>query len=54
MLLLIRPILFRFLQSEGVKKLVMDLSRLIALRLTTPPTTKCAPCAVEPVSGDES
>ena len=25
MLLLIRPILFRFLQSEGVKKLVMDL-----------------------------
>ena len=25
MLLLIRPILFRFLQSEGVKKLVVDL-----------------------------
>ena len=25
MLLLIRPILFRFLQSDGVKKLVMDL-----------------------------
>jgi|TARA_R100000030_G_scaffold11625_1_gene7774 hypothetical protein len=25
MLLLIRPILFRFLQSEGVKKLVIDL-----------------------------
>ena len=25
MLLLIRPILFRFMQSEGVKKLVIDL-----------------------------
>ena len=25
MLLLIRPILFRFLQSDGVKKLVVDL-----------------------------